>query len=1044
MSSPRALSPRLLFLLLVLLCAPRLLAQEQRWRELGSQAKELREQGRYDEGVAVAQEALRVAEAAFGPEDPRVATSLNDLALLYWVAGKFSQVEPLYQRALQIREKALGPNHLEVASSLNNLGMLYWAGGKRAEAESLLQRALAIKQKLLAPDDPDLADALSNLAALYVGEGKYVQAEPPLQLALQIREKAPEDRELATSLSYLGMLYWAEGKYAEAEPLLQRALAIAEKTLVQDDPGLALALANLGAVYRDEGKYALAEPLLLNSLRILEKVLKPEDPDLAAVLSHLASLYLEEAKYDQAEPLYQRALRIREKALGPEHPEVAETIGHVAALYEMQGRHVEAVPLRRRALEIDLKAFGPEDPRVAADLNNLAGLYGAAGLNTQAESFYQRAIAIWEKTQENLHLASALDSLAVTYIKQGKYLEAEPLLERALSIQEKLLAPEHPDVALSLNHLAMLRFVEGLPAEAEPLFARVFDIFFRRFQYQFSYMSEKETLGLLATVDYRFPIYFSFVHRFRAKQPELTGRMYDLLLWQKGFVVARVAGQRHQIEVAGDPAALQLLDQLATRRSQLAALANVETLDRESRRRQLEAEANDLEKALVARSATFAQQKKLERVAWQQVRDALKPGEAAVEFARFRFYDGKQWTDKTYYVALVVTPETRDQPAYIVLGEGKDLEGAPLLQFQQGVQARGTATTEEAVIAPGAPAYDLFWKPLEPLLAGKTRVYLSPDGVLNQMPLGLIPAPDGKLLMEKYDLRLVSSTKDLLRAAPAPATNSAVLVGDPSFTLADAQYRAALARSGKTPGAEPTRMARLGPTELSRDQGASATLPPLPGTGAEVQAVTSLLQQHQWQASLYTADRALEEAVKQARSPRLLHLATHGFFLPDQQVRSERMGFGGDQPSGLEDPMLRSGLYFAGADRARAGQPTPQDLDDGVLTAYEATSLNLQGTELVVLSACNTGQGDVHNGEGVFGLRRALQEAGAQAVMMSLWSVPDKETQELMTLFYGKWLSGVEKHEALRQAQLELREKVRQRYGRDLPYYWGAFVLVGR
>ena len=156
------------------------------------------------------------------------------------------------------------------------------------------------------------------------------------------------------------------------------------------------------------------------------------------------------------------------------------------------------------------------------------------------------------------------------------------------------------------------------------------------------------------------------------------------------------------------------------------------------------------------------------------------------------------------------------------------------------------------------------------------------------------------------------------------------------------------------------------------------------------------------------------------------------------------MGFGGDQPSGLEDPMLRSGLYFAGADRARAGQPTPEDLDDGVLTAYEATSLNLQGTELVVLSACNTGQGDVHNGEGVFGLRRALQEAGAQAVMMSLWSVPDKETQELMTVFYGKWLSGVEKHEALRQAQLEMRDRVKQRYGRDLPYYWGAFVLVGR
>jgi CHAT domain-containing protein len=144
-------------------------------------------------------------------------------------------------------------------------------------------------------------------------------------------------------------------------------------------------------------------------------------------------------------------------------------------------------------------------------------------------------------------------------------------------------------------------------------------------------------------------------------------------------------------------------------------------------------------------------------------------------------------------------------------------------------------------------------------------------------------------------------------------------------------------------------------------------------------------------------------------------------------------------------PMLRSGLYFAGADRTLAAQSTPDDLDNGVLTAAEAGSLNLTGTELVVLSACNTGQGDLKNGEGVFGLRRAFQEAGANAVLMSLWSVPDRETQELMQIFYSKWLAGTEKHEALRQAQLEMRAKVKRTYGgRDLPYYWGAFVLLGQ
>jgi CHAT domain-containing protein len=180
----------------------------------------------------------------------------------------------------------------------------------------------------------------------------------------------------------------------------------------------------------------------------------------------------------------------------------------------------------------------------------------------------------------------------------------------------------------------------------------------------------------------------------------------------------------------------------------------------------------------------------------------------------------------------------------------------------------------------------------------------------------------------------------------------------------------------------------------------------------------------------------------------VVHLATHGFFLPDQQVKTselEQRQFGEKEETGLEDPMLRSGLFFAGADRTLAGKASAADVDNGVLTAMEAANLNLRGTELVVLSACNTGQGDVKNGEGVFGLRRALEEAGAQHVLMSLWSVPDEETQELMKSFYTKWLGGVEVHAALQQAQLEMREMVKAQHdGTDLPFYWGAFVLVGK
>jgi CHAT domain-containing protein len=287
--------------------------------------------------------------------------------------------------------------------------------------------------------------------------------------------------------------------------------------------------------------------------------------------------------------------------------------------------------------------------------------------------------------------------------------------------------------------------------------------------------------------------------------------------------------------------------------------------------------------------------------------------------------------------------------------------------------------------------------------------------------------------MDTLDVRLVSSTKNILRAPRPPSTHAAVLVGNPQFSMPESALRTAAQRvRGTAASTSHTRslrsMAAL-PTSISA----------LPETKEEVLLVRDLFERHARPVETLTEDRALEEAVKGLKAPRVLHLATHGFFLPDQELADSE-----DEPAaGSEDPMLRSGIVLAGAEYALAGRSAPE-LEDGILTAYEAVGLDLQGTELVTLSACETGLGDVKTGEGVFGLRRALEVAGADAVLMSLWAVPDRETKELMSAFYRRWLAGEGKHEALRGAQLEVRELVKERYGRDLPYYWGAFVLVGR
>lgn len=1022
-------------------------AGDTRLDEMNAQVEQLYNQGQYAEAMPIAAEALKAAETAYGPDDFRVARELNDLAEIDQAQARYDEAAQLLERSLSICEKAMGSDHPVAAMYRNNLAGVYKEQGKFAQAEALYQSSLTIFEKNFGPDDPFVAMILNNLAALDLSQGRYAQGQPLAERSLAIAEKqsAPDDAHIDQVLNTLAMLYAGEGKYAEAEPLFRRSLAIRERLHGADHPSVAIALGNLASLLDQEGKYAEAEPLVVRALHIDEKALGPDHPNVATGLGILADIYQDEGKYTQAEPLYQRSRAIYEKAYGPDSTRVAAVLGLLANLYNVQGKYALAEPLYQQALGIDKTALGVDDPRVAEDLNNLATVNREQNRYAEAEPLFQQALTISEKTlgPDHPEVAAYLGNLADLYEAEGKYAQAEPLFQRSLGIAEKALGDENPSVATNLNNLAILYDVEGKWADAEPVFARALDNLFAQFQYNSTFMTEKDRLSFLDTVSFDFTIYFSFVHRYQEKDPALRGAMYNLLLWQKGFVVSSIAGMRRQIEASGDKEAIDLLNQLAAKRTQIAALLSTKPPDLDQWRKQIEqlrAEADAIENNLVARSAAFAQQQKLDRVTWQQVRDALAPNEAAVEFARFRYYD-KKWTDAYYYVALVVTRETKDAPRYIVLGDSKQIEGDALTPFQQSVQARGLDERPEASL-PGAQAYGLIWQPLESALKGKSRIYISPDGALNQIPLGLVPAPDGQLLMEHYDLRLLSSTRDILRTQSAPSANTALLVGDPSFDLSEDQQRAALEKLALPQPPADLQIAALSPNGLSRDAaGSGSQLPRLPGTGAEVNAIAGLMQQHGWQTGVYLQQTALKRVVEQASSPRVLHLATHGFFLPDQQIKMAKPG----QPSGLEDPMLRSGLYFAGADRALAGQPTAEGLDNGVLTAMEAGNLNLAGTELVVLSACNTGQGDVINGEGVFGLRRALEEAGAHAVLMSLWSVPDKETQELMQLFYAKWLSGVEMHEALKEAQLEMREKVKSEHdGRDLPYYWGAFVLAGR
>jgi len=959
-----------------------------------------------------------------------VATDLNNLAVLYQDQGKYSDAELLYKKALGINQKALGPNHPSVATGLNNLALLYKDQGKYSDAELLYQRALEIKKKALGPDHPGVAASLNNLAMLYGDQGRYSDAEPLYQQALRIDQKAlgPDHRRVATDQHNLALLYKQQGRYGEAEPLYQQALEITKKALGPDHPSVATSLNNLAVLYGEQGKYS------------------------------------------EAEPFFQQALRISQKALGPDHPSVAANLNNLAGLYDAQGKYGEAEPLFRQALGIYQKALGPDHPNVAISLNDMALLY----------------------------------------YHQGRYSEAEPLYKQALEITTKALGPDHSSVAVNLKNLAVLYYGWKRPEQAEVNFDSTFRILHKVIEKQFAYMSERERLGFLGTVEIIFPAYSSFVYSYRDRNPGSVGNMYDLLLWEKGMVASSVAAMRATIAAGGDREAVSLLDRIAQKRTQVARMTATppgELKQLEQAREQiaqLEQQANDLERELVKRSPIIAAEKDRVKPTWQDVRARLEDGEAAVEFVVYKFNDGKQWTDRSYYAALVITPETKIAPTFISLGDAATLECGPVNNYRELVgmsasclpcadhsdQTRGVAsgagsTTAapdtltsnetrgvaiEAHSAAGATNtptfYTAFWKPLEAAIGNAKRIYFSTDGVLSQVSLALVPDDSGKLLIEKYDLRPVISTKDLLRKPPPAGEQTAVLIGDPKFTATIVEQQIALAALSKRQSTEErssgggVELASKVPPLPAWGSGRRSfdvqklTWPDLPATEIELRQLQESLARA-WQVKTYMEFEALEEVMKRLHGPRLLHVATHGFFLPDEnQQQACSGGVPGERaaPANLpgalqrplkEDPMLRSGLVFTGANRIAQREATPERMDDGILTAYEAMGLNLEGTELVVLSACETGLGQTKAGEGVFGLRRALQVAGAQSVMMTMWKVPDVETQTLMKLFYGKWLRGEEKHQALREAQLDLREQIEKETGHDSPQKWGAFVLVG-
>jgi CHAT domain-containing protein/tetratricopeptide (TPR) repeat protein len=929
-------------------------------------------------------------------------------------------------------------------------GVKYYRAGQLPEATEAAEKALATARRLYPKQDhPLLVVSLSNLAAVLYHRGKSADAKPLFQeaLAMNRRLSPKQDKpELARNLNDLALVLRSQGKSADAEPLCREALAMNRRLYAkQDKPELTRSLNDLASVLKDQGKYADAEPLYREALALQRRLHPRQDhPYLAASVNNLASVLQDRGQYADAEPLYREALAMYRRLYPKQdHPYLAASLNNLAGVLQDRGQYAESEARFREAVAMDRRLHPKQDhPDLASSLNNLASTLQEQRKLAEAELLSREALAMRRRLyprQDHPQVFVSLNNLATVLRDQGKFADAETLFHEALERNRRLYPrQDHPQLAGSLHNLAFILQDQRKYADAESLYREALAMYRALAEAYAAVRSEGEALTLASSYPRTRDGFLANARALQANPAEVYAEV-----WSSKAALSRVYERRALAAraAAADPRAAALLDQLTDRRRRRADLLLAPVPSDKATREQRDDDLNgyakeieSLDRALRPLLPTIERANKLAKAIPANLQKILPPDAAVVDFLRYTLFehdpkkpgkDGKK--DTRHYLAFVVT---RDKVAWLDLGKAQPLEDA--------VMAWREAITSGKPIPPELPAKvrDLAWDKVRKELSDKVKVvYVAPDLVLCRIPWAALPGnKPNTVLLEDYAVAVVPHAVFLLdKLGPQER-----LPNRPSGVLAV---------GGVAYDAEPPPPGGTGETRaltLVLKPGQKLQWPALPGAAAEAKGVTGAATKKKLVTRTLDGDRATASAVLAALPKvRSAHLATHGFFA-DASFRSafrvdsalfqwtrhgERIG------AGALSPMVMTGLVFAGANQ-------PGTPGRGIATGEALVDLNLSGLELAVLSACETGLGDVADGEGTFGLQRAFHLARTRDVVTSLWKVPDRPTAALMALFYQNlWVKNLSPIEALRQAQLEI-----YRYPDTIPAlaagFRGKFVEV--
>ena len=966
------------------------------------QAEKYYVDGEPNKMLETAEFAAKISYKKFGPADIYTSCVDYQVKALYNLR-QFKDADSLASIGLKIREKLFGRNHPAYAASLLSFARIYKSTGRETEAIETYYQILDIYEYHFGKDPSESAGIYIELAELYKWAYKYEKSEELYFKSKQIiEEDIGQLKNLyANVLNDIGLLYSQMGESLKAEDYYLRSKDLFKEIYGEDHFYYSIALQNLGTLYRSLGLYEKARMMLEECIEIRKKLFERHDSYFISSNNYLAAVYTNLGLYEKSEELLLKCKKEIEDVHGKEQRQYGWTIELLASLYIQENKFTEAEELYMESLEIRKSS----------------------------------------KQKYPLTYGAALGNLVKLYNKQALYLKAEPIVEESCEILSEFKAILHPMYIRSLMELAVAKENLKKYSIAEPLFAEAFEARRKQLNQASNYLSEKELADhiqlfkedwnrLLTYSKYRFDENISI--------NMLAEINYENALFYKGFLLN--SANRLRGLTAKDSTTVALNNELKSYQRRLArgfslsgVSQNKESLD------MIQNKIDEIEKALLQKISRYDQLTNITKI--KDVQGFLGENEAAIEFLHFESTEEGQ-SDSIFYVAVILLP-SKPQPFFIPLFEEKELLKSSSKDIA-ALDINPSATTYSRGIVPVNTnnyqnLYRLIWKPVDSLLLNVKKVFISPTGFLHRINFNAIPLDKNTNLSDLLTMVNLNSTRSI--ASPDSTDfslqNEAILLGGIYYDFDTTNILFNALNLDYTLQENNDLSSVIAQRSLG-DQG--RIWQNLRGTLNEVESIASILEHSGCSTTALKGREATEYTFKRIGkvkpSPRILHIATHGFFFPDVKDKPVE----GNNPvfKRSNNPMIRSGLILAFGNYAwQTGKPMMPGEEDGILTALEISQMDLSSTELVVLSACESGLGDLSGNEGVYGLQRAFKIAGVKNLIMSLWQIPDLETSEFMITFYDNWIQNkLTVRDAFQRTQTTMRIKYQN------PFYWAGFLLL--